>query len=118
MSDLNLLKNKKIINLFIGDTPVKNDFIQEQRMPYMKGFQICDFSKKIGLEQNYNEAKLSRWKYMKNTINYVVENNKINCFFKELLEIKRFEELADDYDCIFISSIQEKYWNIVNNLFQ
>ena len=118
MNNWTLLKNKKIINLFIGDNPVKTDMIQEQRMPYMSGMQICEFSKKLGYIQNYNDEKLSRWQYMDRLLNYIIENNIISLFFKELIEIKRFENLADNDNYFFGSSIQERYWDIINNLFQ
>ena len=119
MNNWTLLKNRKIIDLFIGDKPVQSYMFENQRMPYMSGIQICEFSKKLGFFQNYNEVKLSRWQYMDKILDYIIENNKINIFFKELLNIKRFEKLADDdYSYGFGSSIQEKYWDIVNNLFQ
>lgn len=120
MNNWALLRNRKIIDLFIGDNPVQKNLIEEITMPYMSGMQICKFSQKIGYIQKYNEEKLSRWQYMDRLLYYVIENDKISIFFKELLDLKRFEELAnnDDYEYGFGSSIQEKYWNIINELFQ
>ena len=60
MNNWTLLKNRKIIDLFIGDNSVQNYMFEEQKMPYMSGLQICEFSKKLGFLQNYNEEKLSR----------------------------------------------------------
>ena len=120
MNNWALLRNRKIIDLFIGDNPVQKNLIEEITMPYMSGMQICKFSQKIGYIQKYNEEKLSRWQYMDRLLYYVIENDKISIFFKELLDLKRFEELAnnDDFEYGFGSSIQEKYWNIINELFQ
>ena len=119
MNNWSLLKNRKIIDLFIGDNPVQNNMLDEQKMPYMSGMQICNFSKKLGYNQKYNEEKLSRWQYMDRLLDFIIENDKISIFFKELLDMKRFEELADNkYDYGFGSSIQEKYWDIINYLFQ
>ena len=119
MNNWTLLKKRKIIDLFIGDNSIKNYMFEEQKMPYMSGIEICEFSNKLGFLQNYNEEKLSRWQFMDKLLDYIIANNKINLFFKELLDIKRFEKLADDFCGYgFGSSIQEKYWDIINNLFQ
>ena len=53
MKNWTLLKKRKIIDLFIGDNSVQNYMFEEQKMPYMSGIQICEFSE-----------KLSRWQYM------------------------------------------------------
>lgn len=116
MNNWEFLKNKKILNLFIGDSPVKVDGFNEIKMPYMSGFEICEFGKKIGVKIIYNEEKLSRWQYMERIIDYAIINNKMNLFFEEIIDLSRFEYLADSNDFLY-SSPQEKYWDIVNNLF-
>lgn len=50
MNNWEVIKNKKIIDLFIGDGSLRNSTIFEDlRMPYMKGEDICIFGKKLVL---------------------------------------------------------------------
>ena len=44
-----LLRNRKIIDVLIGDTKV----YQEYRMPYYSGPQLCELSTSFGLPQSY-----------------------------------------------------------------
>ena len=58
MNNWEVIKNKKIIDLFIGDGSLRNSTIFEDlRMPYMRGEDICIFGKKIGISIKYNEKK-------------------------------------------------------------
>ena len=58
---LDCLKNRKIIDLLIGDSYLKNNPILEYlKMPYMEGYQICDFAESLRLNLIYNDKKLSR----------------------------------------------------------
>ena len=89
MTNWNCIKNRKIIDLFIGDAYLQNNpSLEYLKMPYMKGYQICDFAKSLGLNIVYNEEKLSRWQIMDKVIDYVVENNKISDFFGRLISIE------------------------------
>lgn len=111
--DWNLLKDRDIVDLMIGNSKIKEDILIDYRMPYMSGPDICDFSSEIGLDKDYwNEDKLSRWMYMENVLDYVIKENKINVFFKELLNLKRFKNIRklDHY-----KSTKELYWELINN---
>ena len=116
MTDWNCLKNRKIIDLLIGDSYLKNNpTLEYLKMPYMKGYQICDFAKSLGLNLIYNEEKLSRWQIMDKVIDYVVENNKISDFFGRLISKERFEYLVDIAG--YYGEPEALYWDIIHNLF-
>ena len=115
MKDWNLLKDKEIIELIIGDIIIENNYIWELRMPYMTGKDICEFSSKIGLNQEYNDCnKLSRKEYMLNTLEYAILNKKINLFFKELFKLKRFRKMELPIE---MSNIDQLYWETVHKFF-
>lgn len=115
MKDWNLLKDKEIIALLIGDKPVADELIYQFSMPYMKGLEICELSSKLGLIQRYDSAdKKSRTNYMNDLIEYAIKNNRINSFFKELINLKRFRGIRID-DCFY--DVNTIYWKTVNGLF-
>ena len=117
MNNWNCIKNRKIIDLLIGDSYLQNNpSLEYFKMPYMKGYQICEFAKSLGLNIVYNEKKLPRWKIMDKVIDYVIDNNKINDFFCELISKKRFEYLVDIEG--YYGEPEALYWNIVHNLFK
>lgn len=116
MSDWNCLKDRKIIDLFIGDSHLKNNtFADYLKMPYMKGYQICIFSKELGLDITYNKEKLSRRQIMNKVIDYAIKNDKINDFFRNLIAKERFEYLADIDE--YYGEPEALYWEIVHELF-
>ena len=87
MKNWNCLHNRKIIDLFIGDTYLKNETsFSYLKMPYMNGYKICEFGNILGCDIKYNEEKLSRWQLMDKVIDYVIINDKINDFFSYLIE--------------------------------
>lgn len=111
MKDWNLLKDCEIISLMIGDIGITNDTIfVDLIMPYMRGIDICDFANSLGLNIIYNEEKLSRKEYMERTLDYVIENNKINEFFQKLFELKRFRAICNANGC----NKSETYWRIIS----
>lgn len=116
MTDWNVLRDRKFLDLFIGDKEVDNKSLYKKLiMPYMNGKEICNFGKIIGIEIEYNKEKLSRWQYMDKVIEYSINNNKINLFFKNLIRKDRFEYLVDEiyeYD-----NPETLYWDIINGLF-
>ena len=116
MVDWNVLKNRSIIDMFIGDKEIDNNGIFIKIiMPRMNGKDICDFGRLIGIDIDYNKEKLSRWQYMELVIDYSIKYNKINLFFKELINKERFEYLVDISNGY--ESPESLYWNIVHSLF-
>lgn len=111
--DWNLLKDREIINMMIGDSKIKNDIFIDYKMPYMRASDIYDFGRKIGMDDRYwKDDKLSRWMYMEIVLDYVIKEKQINLFFKELLNLKRFRNIGeiDHY-----KSANELYWESINN---
>ena len=92
MKDWNVLKNRKIIDLIIGDSIIKDDFVFQYKMPYMSVNNILEFSKKLGKE-DFSGEKLSRWMYMSELLEYTIEKNIMNLFFKELFNLRRFRNI-------------------------
>ena len=115
MKDWNVLKNRKIIDLIIGDATIKDDLIFQYKMPYMKGNDIYEFAEKLG-KNAFSLPKASRWVYMSEILEYIIEENKINIFFKELLELKRFRNINYPYDGYHDSNMI--YWETVHGLLQ
>ena len=116
MKNWNCLHNRKIIDLFIGDTYLKNETsFSYLKMPYMNGYKICEFGNILGCDIKYNEEKLSRWQLMDKVIDYVIINDKINDFFSYLIAKERFEYLADVDS--FYGEPEALYWDIINDLF-
>lgn len=113
LKDWNLLKDRDIVDLIIGNSKIKEDIFIDYKMPYMSGSDICDFSSIIGLEKDYwNDEKLSRWMYMENVLDYTIKENKINIFFKELLDLKRFKSIRR---LEYYKSTEELYWELINS---
>lgn len=115
MKDWNVLINRTIIDLIIGDSLIKDDLLFQYKMPYMRGYDICELAKKIG-KNEFSSEKLSRWVYMSELLEYVIGGNKISIFFKELLELKRFRQINYQRDDYRDSSMN--YWEIVHGLFR
>ena len=111
MNDWNALRNRNIIDLFIGDKEVDNNSIfYKISMPYMSGQYICDFGRLLGINIEYSKEKLSRWEYMDRIINYSIETNKINYFFEKLIDKERFDYLVDASN--YYESPETMYWSI------
>lgn len=113
MKNWNVLKEKDIIDLMIGDSAIESDGLFDYTMPSMSGPSICEFGGKFGLNIDYwNSEKMSRWLYMKKILDYVIDNNLINLFFKELLDLKRFKDTCKKNIHKNASSF---YWECVSN---
>lgn len=114
MNDWNLLKDKEIISLMIGDEKINTNIsFQTLIMPYMSGKDICDFAVLLGLNIIYNEEKLSRKEYMERVLDYSIKNNSINKFFKELFELKRFRKVCSEISNHYGIDEMSIYWNTI-----
>lgn len=114
MKDWNLLKDKAIISLMIGDEKInKSILFQTLIMPYMSGKDICDFANLLGLNIIYNEEKSSRKEYMERVLDYSIKNSLINRFFKELFELKRFRKVCSEISTHYGMDEMAIYWNTI-----
>ncbi|MBR6550675.1 MAG: abortive infection family protein [Paludibacteraceae bacterium] len=86
-----LLRNRKIIDVLIGDTKV----YQEYRMPYHSGPQLCELSRLFGLSQSYSwgGGSMSRWQYMDELLEFVNNTGKTNELLTYLFDFARFDSL-------------------------
>lgn len=92
MSDFNLLNNRNIIDIFIGDTVLIKEEEVELRFPYLSGPNLCSLCTQFGYPQEYIEGSiLSRWKYMQILLEFLDERNKIPTLLSYLFEFARFE---------------------------
>ena len=111
-----VLLDKDIIGLMIGDSDVTVDMFYEYKMPYMSGPDICSFGETLGFHQDYcNSNKLSRCNYMENVLKYVIKDSKVNLFFKELLKLKRFRNVEN---AGYYGSAQALYWQMASGLME
>lgn len=113
----NNLLNRDILDLIIGDKNCKKDILDNSaKMPYMRGIDIENFSNKLSIP--FDCQGISRWEMMKNVLIKVIEENKINLFFKELINKKRFQYLANmDNPMGFYSTPQSLYYDIIYQFF-
>ena len=86
-----LLRNRKIIDVLIGDTKV----YQEYRMPYYSGPQLCELSTSFGLPQSYSRGgvNLSRWQYMDELLAHTNSIGKTSNLLAYLFDFARFASL-------------------------
>ena len=119
MLNWEVLRDREIINLIIGDKSYNNNNFIELSMPYMSGKEICDFSRNIGFEQDYSNK--SRWMYMDELLEYIISNNQISVFFNELIELKRFRKniyhFVHDQNYIYYETIYGFFTEVNNILF-
>ena len=86
-----LLRNRKIIDVLIGDTRV----YQEYCMPYYSGPQLCELSTSFGLPQSYSWGGgcMSRWQYMDELLVHTNSIGKTNNLLAYLFDFARFASL-------------------------
>lgn len=111
MKNWNVLKDREIISLIIGDIAITDNMLYMNLiMPYMRGVDICDFANSLGLNINYIVEKLSRKEYMEKVLDYIIERNLINEFFRKLFELKRFRSLCSRSR----NNQSEIYWQTIS----
>ena len=86
-----LLRNRKIIDVLIGDTRV----YQEYCMPYYSGPQLCELSTSFGLPQSYSWGGgcMSRWQYMDELLAHTNSIGKTSNLLAYLFDFARFASL-------------------------
>lgn len=92
------LLDNDILRIIIGDKQIGNEFFIENKMPYLNGKKICLLGQELGLNINYNSGEYigySRLDYIKDVVNYCIENNKIGELFNELTNTENFTYLAN-----------------------
>lgn len=108
MADNNLLRNREIIDILIGDSIVYENY----RMPYYSGPQLCELSTLFGLPVSYvwGGTNKSRWQYMDALLSYTIKTNKIFALFSYIFDFARFKSLNITGNS---GQIKSTYHNIV-----
>lgn len=99
-----LLQNREIIDILIGDTELGNYTLSDGstislKMPYFTGPKLCYLSNSFGFPMPYenNGKYLSRWQYLNDLIKYCVDENKcsdlLNFMFSKESFVKVFRTL-------------------------
>lgn len=93
-NDWNLLSNRKIIDILIGDTRLGTFDEIELRMPYLKGSALCTLSTTFGLPRTYSwgGSSQSRWSYLDDLILFLVKEGQVSDLLKELFKKNNFEK--------------------------
>lgn len=89
-----LLKNRKIIDILIGDTKVSGEY----SLPYLKGPRLCEICTTFGLPLTYTwgagAANKSRWEYMSDLLEFLDRQGRIPDLLAYLFQMEHFEELT------------------------
>ena len=105
----NPLKNKRIINLLIGDESLYGySGLSTYGMPKISSLEICELAKKYGLIINYDSEKIPRWKCYEKLLDYIIENNIVNEFFTYIFSRNNFRKVLSNCDDIIEL---ENYYN-------
>lgn len=116
-----LLKNKNILAILDGDTPLGTYLFSdgqtvEVRMPYLSGPDLCDISNQFGLPVSYNrDAALSRWQYLDNLMDYCIEQDKFSALLSYLFDKTQFSDALFGYN---VAEIDAAYTYITSRAIQ
>lgn len=91
--DFNLLKNRNIIDILIGDKQVSDN----GSLPYLSGPKLCELCTTFGLPQTYNWSSggnKSRWEYMTNLVEFLDKKNHVPDLLSYLFDMKNFNNLT------------------------
>ena len=102
----NVLINRDIINIFIGDVVIKEDLFNQYRMPYLRGEDIFELAKNFNLELSYDVGpKHSRWKYMQILIEHCIKQKQVSELINQLIELKNFKNVLKNVEPRYIRSM-------------
>ena len=88
-----LLKNRKIIDILIGDTKV----LGEYSLPYLSGPKLCELCTAFGLPKTYSwkgGVNHSRWEYMSDLLEYLDRQGRVSELLVHIFKMEHFEDLT------------------------
>ena len=108
--DFELLINKDIINILIGDVNVFGCY----SMPYMKGADLCNLCTQFGLKKTYSwgGGNTSRWVYMQELLEFLNKQGRVGELLSYLMDMSRFTQLNGLGD---IDKVKEMHKAIVDS---
>lgn len=110
-NDFELLKQKEIINILIGDTKYGEN--GEISMPYLSGPILCEISTIFGFVVDYFETRHSRWVYLYNLLEYCIKNEKVSDLLLYIFDKKQFKE---KFKGMSFTEIEKNYKAIVEEI--
>lgn len=121
-----LLRQREIIDIFIGDTAYGETNGVKIALPYLSGSSLCSLSTMFGYPKIYTWGgnNQSRWTYMDELLKYCIANHKIQPLLSHIFNKKQFgssfnqavttlthPELDDIYNGIIVEIV-----NAINNI--
>ena len=110
-NDFELLKQKEIINILIGDTKYGEN--EEISMPYLSGPILCEISTIFGFAVDYFETRHSRWMYLYDLLEYCIKNEKVSDLLLYIFDKKQFKE---KFKGMSFTEIEKNYKLIVEEI--
>lgn len=89
----NFLKNRRIIDILIGDAPISNIGKEEEYLPYLSGGELVSLCNELGYSTFYSGQ--SRWVYMDELIEYLYDKNETSRLFERIFSLHHFEGHID-----------------------
>lgn len=115
-NNFELLRQRSIIDILIGDTNLDDSNSCQIKMPYLSGPVLVEISNHFGLAAQYNWSggALSRWCYMDALIQHCIENETIQDLLSFLFSKAQFSELLSG---LSIEKIDQCYRTITMKAF-
>ena len=110
-NDFELLKQKEIINILIGDTKYGEN--EEISMPYLSGPILCEISTIFGFAVDCFETRHSRWVYLYDLLEYCIKNEKVSDLLLYIFDKKQFKE---KFKGMSFTEIEKNYKAIVEEI--
>lgn len=92
-NDFELLAQRDVIDVLIGDTPL-DDSVLGVTMPYLSGPKLVALSSKYGLPTDCRAEKKSRWVYMEDLLRHCVVEGSVQALLAELFSPTRFSNTS------------------------
>ena len=115
-----LLTNREIIDILIGDTEYDDLIIESEptikvAMPYLNGPVLCDLCTLFGLPTTYSWSggSLSRWMYMENLLEHCISKDRCSELLVYLFDKRQFQTLLSDYSSETIDFAYSKIVEII-----
>lgn len=114
-----LLKNRKIINILIGDEDIKSTYgLFVNGMPKISGPEIFKLAKRFGCDMDYSLGKLSRWQFYEKLLDYVIENHKLNDFLTYIFSKDNFRDILSELNDIgeMEKFYSDNFWKVIQKI--
>lgn len=118
----NLLTNRDIIDILIGDTEYDDVIVESEptikaTMPYLSGPALCDLCTLFGLSRTYswNGGSLSRWMYMEAILEHCIDEGSCSKLLVYLFDKSQFQGLLSGHSREIINNAYSRIVNIITD---